>query len=179
MTKKVALFLALLLIVFPTAFAAVEVDLVGGIANSTISMGFGTMGGDSGGDFQMAFSVAAEPDLFFNANHGMYVGIGLDALAARNGSASLMLSAGYLFRTPVKDFDLIVGVGPHVSGIGSDVGRFGLSSSVNLDYYMTERIFLRGGAGVSLDFLRFGNRTSNGMFWVTLNGLFFGIGYSF
>lgn len=84
-----------------------------------------------------------------------------------------------MFRTPVKDFDLVVGVGPHVSGIGSDEGRFGVSSSVNLDYYMTERVFLRGGAGIRMDFLRFGGRTSNGMFWVTLTGPFFSLGYSF
>lgn len=56
----------------------------------------------------MNFNVSVDTNLFFSANHGMTVGIGLNALAARNGSASLALSAGYLFRTPVKDFDLLV-----------------------------------------------------------------------
>ena len=173
MVKKISLILILLLIAFPAAFAAVDVDLVGGIGGSVISMGFGTLGGNTGGDFQMAFDVSAETDVLFNANHGLYAGLGLSATAARNGSASLMIFTGYMFRTPVKDFDLVVGVGPHVSGIGSDEGRFGVSSSVNLDYYMTERVFLRGGAGIRMDFLRFGGRTSNGMFWVTLTGPFF------
>ena len=179
MVKKFSLVLILLLIVFPAAFAAAQVDLVGGIGGSAISMGFGTQGGNTGGDFQMVFDVSAETDVMFNANHGLYVGLGVSATAARNGSASLVLSAGYMFKTPVKNFDLVVGVGPHVSGIGSDEGRFGVSSSVSLDYYMTERVFLRGGAGVRMDFLRFGGRTSNGMFWVTLTGPFFSLGYSF
>ena len=179
MVKKISLILILLLIAFPAAFAAVDVDLVGGIGGSVISMGFGTLGGNTGGDFQMAFDVSAETDVLFNANHGLYAGLGLSATAARNGSASLMIFTGYMFRTPVKDFDLVVGVGPHVSGIGSDEGRFGVASSVNLDYYMTERVFLRGGAGIRMDFLRFGGRTSNGMFWVTLTGPFFSLGYSF
>lgn len=179
MVKKFSLVLILLLIVFPAAFAAAQVDLVGGIGGSAISMGFGTQGGNTGGDFQMVFDVSAETDVMFNANHGLYAGLGVSATAARNGSASLVLFAGYMFKTPVKDFDLVVEVGPHVSGIGSDEGRFGVSSSVSLDYYMTERVFLRGGAGVRMDFLRFGGRTSNGMFWVTLTGPFFSLGYSF
>lgn len=177
--KKISLVLIMLLISFPAAFAAAEVDLAGGIGGSVISMGFGTRGENSGGDFQMVFDVSAEADVLFNANHGMYVSLGVGAVAARNGSASLAISSGYMFKTPVKDFDLVVGVGPHVSGIGSDEGRFGISSSVNLDYYMTDRVFLRGGAGVRMDFLRFAGRTSNGMFWVTLTGPFFALGYSF
>ena len=129
MVKKFSLVLILLLIVFPAAFAAAQVDLVGGIGGSAISMGFGTQGGNTGGDFQMVFDVSAETDVMFNANHGLYAGLGVSATAARNGSASLVLSAGYMFKTPVKNFDLVVGVGPHVSGIGSDEGRLGWISS--------------------------------------------------
>lgn len=92
MVKKISLILILLLIAFPAAFAAVDVDLVGGIGGSVISMGFGTLGGNTGGDFQMAFDVSAETDVLFNANHGLYAGLGLSATAARNGSASLMIS---------------------------------------------------------------------------------------
>ena len=89
MVKKFSLVLILLLIVFPAAFAAAQVDLVGGIGGSAISMGFGTQGGNTGGDFQMVFDVSAETDVMFNANHGLYTGLGVSATAARNGSASL------------------------------------------------------------------------------------------
>lgn len=47
MVTRVALVLALSLLVFPVAFAAVEVDLVGGIGSSAVSMGFGTFGGNT------------------------------------------------------------------------------------------------------------------------------------
>lgn len=67
--KRISLILILLLVSFPAAFATVDVDLVGGIVGFAISMGFGMLGGNTGGDFQMAFDVSAKNVCYVNDNY--------------------------------------------------------------------------------------------------------------
>ncbi len=179
MRKLTLVLIIILAAVMPAA--AMDIDLGGTIGGNAISMGFGTMGGNSGGGFAFGMDIGAETDLWFHENHGMYIGIGLNVLAGGNaGSAAFSIGTGYIYRTDITEtLDLLVSVGPHVSGIGSANGRFGLASAVAVQYYPAENVFLRTGLGLGMDFLRFSDNTSNGMFWVTLAVPFFVAGYSF
>ena len=184
MYKKLLALLAGLIMMVPALFADTTFDLVGGFSGTTtptsIGIGFGTTG-NSGGDNSSSFSfllgVDAEADIFFTEHHGMYAGVGFGVNVEGTTVVGYNVDLGYAYKMYFDDFDLIIAAGPHVRGTG-DSGTFGLSANVYLDFYLTSNLFLRGGGGLSMDFVNFGSRTQ-GMFWMSIEGPYLGIGYSF
>ena len=191
MKRKLLVILIAMMAIIPAAYADTTVDLTVGLSptsfmgsqalqGTSIGLGFGSIGGGTGStasNFSFSIGVDAEADIFFNDNHGMYVNGGFSAIVAGNSSLiGYNAEVGYAYRTFFDGFDLVVAVGPHVRGI-SNVGVFGVSANVYLDFYFTRNVFLRGGAGVGMDFLAFTG--GPGFFWMSIEGPSVAIGYSF
>ena len=105
-----------------------------------------------------------------------YIGIGFGT-TGNSGGTNSSNGLGYAYKMYFDDFDLLITAGPHVRGTG-DSGTFGLSANVYLDFYLTSNLFLRGGGGLSMDFVNLLSRTQ-GLFWMSIEGPYLGIGYSF
>ncbi len=196
MKRKLLVILIAMMAIIPAAYADTTVDLTVGLSptsilggsqglqglqGTSIGFGFGSIGGGTGStasNFTFLIGVDAEADIFFNDNHGMYVNGGFSAIVAGNSSfIGYNAEVGYAYRIFFDDFDLVVAAGPHVKGL-SNFGVFGVSANVYLDYYFTRNVFLRGGAGVGMDFLVFTGGQSAG-FWMSIEGPSVAIGYSF
>ncbi len=184
MCKKLLAFLIVLIMMVPAVFADTTFDLVGGLSGVTtptsIGIGFGTTGnsgGTSRSNFSFFLGIDAEADVFFNEHHGMYAGTGFSVNVSGTTVAGYNVDLGYAYKMYFTDFDLLITAGPHVRGEGNS-GTFGLSANVYLDFYFTRNLFLRGGGGLSMDFVNFGGRTQ-GLFWMSIEGPYLGIGYSF
>ncbi|MBO8469985.1 MAG: hypothetical protein IAA72_09415 [Spirochaetes bacterium] len=184
MRKKLLALLAGLIIMIPAAFADTTFDLVGGFSGITtptyIGIGFGTTGNSGGtnsSNFSFMLGADAEADIFFSEQHGMYAGVGFSVNVSGTTVVGYNVNLGYAYKMYFDDFDLLITAGPHVRGTGN-FGTFGLSANVYLDFYLTSNLFLRGGGGLSMDFVSFGSRTQ-GMFWMSIEGPYLGIGYSF
>ena len=184
MCKKLLALLAGLIMMVPSLFADTTFDLVGGLSGTTtptsIGIGFGTTGNSGGANsssFSFLLGVDAEADIFFSEQHGMYAGVGFGVNVRGTTVVGYNVDLGYAYKMYFDDFDLLITAGPHVRGTGNS-GTFGLSANVYLDFYLTSNLFLRGGGGLSMDFVNFGNRTQ-GLFWMSIEGPYLGIGYSF
>lgn len=193
MKRKLLVILIAMMAIIPAAYADTTVDLTVGLSptsfmgsqalqGTSIGLGFGSIGGGTGStasNFSFSIGVDAEADIFFNDNHGMYVNGGFSAIVRGNSSLiGYNAEVGYAYRTYFDGFDLVVAVGPHVRGL-SNAGVFGVSANVYLDFYFTRNVFLRGGAGVGMDFLAFTGGQSAGFFWMSIEGPSVAIGYSF
>ena len=192
MRKLLLAVLILVMIAVPSAYAddEVTVDLIGGVkANSglgnQIGIGFETWGGSSA--FVFSIGLDAEADIFFNENHGMYVGAGfnfgigsasLGGLSGNGTTIAYSVDVGYAYKTYFDDFDLVVTAGPHVTGI-SNAGNFGVECDVYLDFYFARDWFMRAGAGLTMDFLLFNPGGATGGFSFMITGPYLGFGYSF
>ena len=185
MRKKLLALLAGLIIMIPAAHADTTFDLVGGFSGITtptsIGIGFGTTGNSGGtnsSNFIFMLGADAEADIFFSEQHGMYAGVGF-SVSNVSGTTDVgyNVDIGYAYKMYFDDFDLLITAGPHVRGTGNS-GTYGLSANVYLDFYLTSNLFLRGGGGLSMDFVNFGSRTQ-GFFWMSIEGPYLGIGYSF
>lgn len=182
MRKLLLAVLILVMIAVPSVYADdVTVDLAGGVkANSglgtELEIGFNTWGGNS--SFIFSLGIDAEADIFFNENHGMYVGAGF-LLSIDNVTTVLYdVGVGYAYKTYFDDFNLIVTAGPHVFGSGNS-GLFGVEGNVYLDFYFARDWFMRAGAGLTMDFLAFGGGNVQGGFRLAITGPYLGFGYSF
>ena len=183
MKRKLLVILIAMMAIIPAAYADTTVDLVGGLSGNTVNaigIGFGTDNFASyGGNFMFSLSLDAEADIMFHENHGMYVGAGFNLLTAGNGAlVGYAASLGYVYKTYFDNFDLLVTVGPHLTGSGN-TGLFGLAANVYLDFYLSRNVFMRTGAGVGMEFLSFGPNYSRGGFWMSIQGPYLGVGYSF
>ena len=184
MRKKLLALFTVLIMMVTAVFADTTFDLVGGLTGITtptsIGIGFGTTGNSGGtnsNSFSFQLGVDTETDIFFTEHHGMYAGAGFSINVSRTTVAGYNVDLGYVHKMYFDDFDLLITAGPHVRGEGNS-GTFGLSANVYLDFYLTANLFLRGGGGLSMDFVNFGGRTQ-GLFWMSIEGPYLGIGYSF
>lgn len=181
MRKLLLAVLILVMIAVPSVYADdVTVDLTGGVRTNSgfgnqIGIGFDTWGNS----FNFNLGLDAEADIFFNENHGMYVSAGfLLSILSSNTAIGYDVSAGYAYKTYFDDFDLVVTAGPHVTDNGLG-GRFGVEGNVYLDFYFARNWFMRAGAGLSMDFLLFGQGVAQGGFSFIISGPYLGFGYSF
>lgn len=182
MRKLLLAVLILVMIAVPSVYADdVTVDLTGGIRTNSgfgnqIGIGFDTWLNNT---FYFDLDLDAEADIFFNENHGMYVSAGFLLGISSTTTLGYDVSVGYAYKTYFDDFDLVVTAGPHVTDNGLTGGRFGVEGNVYLDFYFARNWFMRAGAGLSVDFLSFGQGGAQGGFSFIISGPYLGFGYSF
>ena len=185
MRKLLLAVLILVMIAVPSAYADdVTVDLVGGVKTSTGFLGYepGTQIGIGFNTWMNSFNfnlgIDAEADIFFNENHGMYVGASFLLGISSSTTIGYDASVGYAYKTYFDGFDLVVTAGPHVTGV-SNSGMLGIEGNVYLDFYFARDWFMRAGAGLTMDFLLFNPGGATGGFSFMITGPYLGFGYSF